>query len=411
MKNAFLRTVSVEPRNDHTIAQKLSATVGNSGNMLFESALATQLSSDVEEIWSLSAIPQDLDLLVLSMSNFISPATNLGVFADAIEKKRIKRVVMVGCGAQAYDFGEQVTLQDGTKRFLSILSERSATIGVRGIYTASILEAMGIKNIDIVGCPSIYWPGAKGWGEFRPRDTDNQRYGIHCTPSGKYRDRVKALIEYGIKNDAEYLCQTEIAYFNEQEKRSRDFAYYMGSPVGAEAMRSYFQTHAKIFFTVDEWVKNNSELDFVLGARFHGNVVTMLAGRPNLLLVFDTRTREMADHFSLPYLDFGDFNPDLPMEHYMKLADFSMFHGAYRTRLVEYIDFFEKNGVPHRFFDQHRALLPDIPIDDVYLQRLSDRLLRNGVLSNIDIGRFQKEAALRLAKGRSEAERNAIEVG
>lgn len=317
---------------------------------------------------------------------------------------------MIGCGAQAYDFGEKIDLKDGTKRFISILNERSSSIGVRGLYTASILDAMGYRNIDIVGCPSIYWPGSEGWGQFQPRVTSDKRYGIHCTPTGKYRDSVKSLIEYGIKNSATYVCQTEIAYLEKRETPSRDFGYYMGSPDGAKAMKEYFLEHGKIFFNMADWISHNGGLDFVLGARFHGNVVTMLAGRPCLMLVFDTRTREMADHFSLPYVDFGKFDPEFPMEHYMELADFSMFRGAYKTRLIEYVDFLEKNGVPHNIFNKYTALLPEIPSDDVYSKQLSGRLIRNAVTSEIDFDRFEREARVRLSKGRSENERNSAET-
>ncbi|MDU8944046.1 polysaccharide pyruvyl transferase family protein [Ovoidimarina sediminis] len=411
MVHAFLRTVATTPPPHASISDKLAATVGNTGNMLFETALAKQLRPEVQEIRRLEDIPQDLDHLVLSMSNFISDATDLGPFVDILEARRVANITMVGCGAQAYDFGERPNLSEGTKRFISILRERSASIGVRGIYTASVLEDMGIHNLDIVGCPSIYWPGPKGWPPFKGDQSASGRFGIHCTPAGKYRDAVRSLIQYGMKHSATYICQTEIRYLEEGPQDTPDFLYYMGDSFLAQKAAEYFRHHGRIFFNLPEWIEHNRGLDFVLGARFHGNVVAMLAGRPSLLLVFDTRTREMADHFSLPYMDFADFDPDLPMQHYVDRSDFGMFHGTYPSRLIEYAGFLEKNNVPHNLFDDYWAVLPNDGERQPYSRNLRRKLVHDAVLSKVDPEKFRKESDTRLKPLRSADVRDAVEIG
>lgn len=40
--------------------------------------------------------------------------------------------------------------------FFKLVSERTKTIGVRGAFTAHSLEKMRIKNIGIIGAPSLY---------------------------------------------------------------------------------------------------------------------------------------------------------------------------------------------------------------------------------------------------------------
>jgi hypothetical protein len=76
--------------------------------------------------------------------------------ADFLEKVKLP-CVMIGVGSQAPNYDSEIKLQKGTVRFLKIVSERSVSIGARGFFTASWLEKYGIKNVDIIGCPSFFW--------------------------------------------------------------------------------------------------------------------------------------------------------------------------------------------------------------------------------------------------------------
>lgn len=410
MAASFYRTVAVDQKGgDITLAEKLCRAVGNSGNMLFESALSSQLADDVKRIHTRGEIESDLEMLVLSMSNFLSPYTDLTVFADIIEQRKVNNVVMIGCGAQAYNFNERIELKPGTRRFLDILSERSRSIGVRGVYTAEVLDSLGVKNSKVIGCPSIYWPMTKGWPDLAPDFSATPSYGIHCTPTGKFRDKIGALIRYGDRHDMAYLCQTEIAYLEEGPTHN-DFKYYMGSPDAAEKAAAYFRRKGRIFFSIGEWVDFNRNLSFVIGSRFHGNVVTMLAGRPCLTLVFDTRTREMIEHFNLPYLHLDDFDEDRPVEFYERSTDFHPFLSTYRKRLAEYARFLDENGVPHKIGAEYRALLDTTDLDIVQ-RAATDALVHDAILTGMNVDVFAAQARLRAYKGRSAEVSSRIERG
>lgn len=404
MNHVFLRTVAVnqDPAStDH--ATLLRNAAGNTGNMLFETALDRQLPDNVVRTTRSGDIPEDLDILILSMSNFISPATDMGTFANVIETKRVKRVVMIGCGAQAHGFDiKAIDLKPGTRRFLDVLAERSVSLGVRGEYTAELLNNMGYKNLSIIGCPSGYWPMEAGWHRFSSPAGLPSELGFHCTPTGKYRDSVGALFRYGLKHSMYYLAQTEISYM--MSDRSRDFLYY--SRDGAAGLHAHFQKYGRIFYSLDEWIRFNSGLSFVMGSRFHGNIVTMLAGRPCLNMVFDTRTREMIEHFNLPYIHFDHFDEDRPVEHYMELADFSLFHAAYGRRLLEYMDFLDANGVPHRIGEiYHRDTGSFSPLQ----KRRYKTLVRDAVGACLSLKAFEVALDRSLYEGRSAEQRNAVE--
>jgi len=412
LKTVFLRTVRVaQSTTDGDPRTLLSRTVGNTGNMLFETALDSQLSPEVARISSLSELPQGADTLVLSMSNFISPVTDMGSFAEAIERRAIGRVVMVGCGAQAhgFDIGE-MELKPGTRRFIDLLSERSVSIGVRGTYTADMLNKLGVKNVKVIGCPSIYWPADRGWPDFRgPTHDDRPRYGIHCTPTGKYRDAVRSLFAYGRRLGMYYLCQTEIAYM--EAEPNRDFRYYMRTQPLAADIHEWMLQRARIFYDLDEWIRFNSGLSFVLGSRFHGNVVTMLAGRPALNMVFDSRTREMIEHFSLPFIDFADFDERKPVQYYKDMADYSLFHAFYRRKLGEYADFLTENGVPHLIGAQYRNCVQHYGELDPVRAATAENLIGDAISANLALPAFQARLRQAMDKGRSADERDAIERG
>ena len=76
--------------------------------------------------------------------------------ANFLQKNRLPCVI-IGLGAQAPSYESKVEMPEGTKRLMKIIAGRSTTLGVRGYFTASVLEEMGITNIRVIGCPAMYW--------------------------------------------------------------------------------------------------------------------------------------------------------------------------------------------------------------------------------------------------------------
>src|SRR6185436_7509546 len=64
-------------------------------------------------------------------------------------------VIAFGIGAQAPARGP-LRLSDQTKAEERAMSERCTTMGVRGAYTADVLWGLGVKNVRIIGCPTLY---------------------------------------------------------------------------------------------------------------------------------------------------------------------------------------------------------------------------------------------------------------
>ena len=410
----FLRTVPEIVDQSGDIERKLEITVRNTGNYFFEHAVARHLKG-FKTVAKMQELPDTDCTLVLSMSNFISPYTDLGEVADQIEKKKVERVVMIGAGAQADDFSEKISLTRGTRRFLEILSERSASIGVRGVYTAEVLNQLRIRNVDIIGCPSVFYHGDPAFAVKSGAHTDaNLRSVFHCTPTGFYRDNIARLISFGIANCESYVAQSERDFFglhseSEQDQAATEFFfnYYNDGSIEPEQASEWFRRNVRWFFNLQSWLEYMKTVDFAFGARFHGNMAAILMGVPALNMVFDTRTRELCEYLNLPYMHLSDFRADMKLGDLYRAADFSLFNRTYPVKYRAYRDFLVKNGLS--------VVLPEAPPLELLgatcqaraARQIVDDLLHTGSLH----GRLDKELSLRIAPFRDAAQRLSAEAG
>jgi hypothetical protein len=333
-------------------AERLQRCVQNTGNLFFESALLRQIEG-VAVAATRDELPGRVGRLVLSMANFISPATDLGYLVDELETRRIDQVVMIGAGAQAYGYDERIALTAGTSRFLRYVADRSETIGVRGDYTADALARLGIRNVEVIGCPSLFWTAAPPLlrAESLPA---TPRLAIHGTPLGYYRDRISALLALGMRHGADWIMQSEawMLPLLEGEPAPADLldhlGYYAFPDCAAPALETWLRARLRVFFDPDGWIAGMRRYDFVFGSRFHGNVAAILAGIPALNLPFDTRTRELCEYHNLPVLPLVELTAATPLETLHEAADFSLFLRSFPHKRQAYADFLERNGLSHR---------------------------------------------------------------
>jgi hypothetical protein len=91
-----------------------------------------------------------------------------------LEKIKIPVVPMSLCANafNGFDLGLAGRLSHEQKRFLSVLSEKSKLVGVRGHYSVGILNELGIKNVKVVGCPSYFENGPARYVTKKPWNPD-----------------------------------------------------------------------------------------------------------------------------------------------------------------------------------------------------------------------------------------------
>jgi hypothetical protein len=88
--------------------------------------------------------------------------------------------------------------------------------------------------------------------------------------------------------------------------------------------------------------------DLVLGFRLHGNIMALSVGRPAIYITYDSRTRELVEHFSIPAHDIMSEEP-FSLDDWLRLDDpFGPFNRSFAGNYRIVRDFLAENGVRHR---------------------------------------------------------------
>jgi hypothetical protein len=283
--------------------------------------------------------------------------------ADVLEKLTIP-VLAFGIGAQAAS-RQALTLSAATRKVLCLIADSTASIGVRGAYTADVLRSMGIKNTRIVGCPTAFRRNDPNLRiDLPPLDTVKKvGFTLRREVSFAYarnieryltvhRDSIKAM---AARFDVELLAQGEI-----EEKKlvlgdARQRAEALATLRSNTWMTEWFLDETiidlyknRMFYSdvVAEYEARVLEKDLVLGYRLHGNLMALANAVPAIYFKYDTRTLEFADTFAIPSYDVFSCEP-FDLEALWQQSLFDKFNDAYRLRYRAMHDFLDENAIAH----------------------------------------------------------------
>jgi len=359
---------SIDPRQ--TVLEMYRGCGNNSGNMVFVNALASQIDyaeASFGYVVNAAQINDEYDAVVIPAANWINPGMNLQGFYDALKDVR-KPCIVAGIGAQSAGYDQKPSIPDGTRRFLDLISQRSALIGTRGDYSSAIMRQLGYDNVVTTGCPSLFWNSSYGLHEIRAPGTPNPqnivfqgtRHNIpnHDFYKSGYHARQRAAFQHAMEHNYHYVIQSELEeiYFalgrrnNAQVNQEIDekLTQYYGRAM-EDGLEDYLRNRMVFFTDLDAWRSYLAERDFVLTTRIHGSIMAMQSGTPALLLWHDARTREIADYAGLPCMPFDEFDFEADLADVARLADYDRARERYPANAARYVDYLEANGLPHRF--------------------------------------------------------------
>lgn len=296
-------------------SNNMDSVGGNTGNLVFAESIKETYAFDLES--SLSNYWIELGrrnvYAIWAAANFISPyATWIENFIPILEKTKMN-ITFAGLGAQG-DLDECPqdvvnSLSDKQIYFFKMVSERAKSIGVRGEYTADCLEKMGIKNIDIIGCPSIF--------------------------------SCKAPYVVSRQEGGGVLYTADI---------SKERIYLLAKQINAELIRQSYsdgEEESRIFFDFHRWNEyiQKRKYSFAFGSRFHGNMMALRNGVPTLWITHDWRTLELVRYLNLPYLNYygKKFRNIRYAEELIEYVDYSNLCHIYPKLLKKYNDFINLN--------------------------------------------------------------------
>nr|WP_321361159.1 polysaccharide pyruvyl transferase family protein [uncultured Hyphomonas sp.] len=361
--------LSILPRIDARSASsfdRLYQMVGqNTGNLLFTNAVWNQIAGPKERInftFDPGKLNEQLGALVIPAANWLSPRVDFSHLADLVEKLTIP-VVLIGLGAQDAGYSGQVTVPDGTVRFVRAVAQRSSSVSVRGDYTRQILAGFGITNVTVTGCPSLYHnfrpftpPRSKLHVRFDRGLFHATRYSASYAPFARTKSLQRDLFQLAYQNGMDILFQSEpeemrlltgLDLENAFDDRLKGLLLEIYGAQDWDKLVDYVLSHGRLFFDVDEWSRALDYYDYVLGTRLHGTIMALNSGVPAVLVHHDSRTREMAEFAAIPSVALE--NASLDPKKIVKLLngiEWKAYYDRREQNAVLYKQFLLENALP-----------------------------------------------------------------
>jgi len=347
-----------------TVADTLDRNLiaNNSGNLVFIDASWKLLSAPGVEITAdrlstrrrdAGAINERYDAYVIPLANAfrLSFEPVLKRMTDQIRRLRIP-VIVLGVGAQgSIDYGWNAIrpIERSVREFVGAVLDRSPSIGVRGEGTRAYLNGLGFRDVEVIGCPSMYLWGDHLEVERRAERLDAaSRIAITISP---YRQAMGPIAASALQR---YPRLTYIAQDIETLALLVEGTPLRGgtpdSPVPIHPAHPLFQDRrARLYIDPWPWIGDLREMDFVFGTRIHGTIAALLAGTPATVLVHDSRTLELARYFDIPHRLLRDVPPDVDPADLYAEADFGPMITGHAARYAASREFLQRAGLEVAF--------------------------------------------------------------
>ncbi|MEJ7634636.1 polysaccharide pyruvyl transferase family protein [Aeromicrobium sp.] len=338
----------------------------NSGNYLFQHAVWKALSVDGAELVSngtlservtpapddAAHVNEEFDHFVVPMANAFRPefAPRLDRLSELLKDLTIP-VTVTGIGAQAAH-GQGVEslepIAETVKRFVGLVLDRSASIGVRGEFTRSYLLELGFpeNSITVIGCPSLFLHG-------RDFAVDKKVDSI-STDSPLALNLTPEVAGIGAFATSQAARHPNLTYVAQDAHDLRMLLWGVPFPNVHDPLVPVHLEHPlyqadriRLFLDTWTWYDFLATQDFAYGTRFHGNVAALLGRTPALLLAHDSRTLELAEYHQMPYTLMPEFDAELKAEDLYESTDMSQFNAALPEGFDRYTAFLERNGLAH----------------------------------------------------------------
>ncbi|MGW3630786.1 polysaccharide pyruvyl transferase family protein [Streptomyces sp. NPDC005122] len=348
---------------EQALHQDVFAT--NSGNLIFSDAAHKILETPGTEVVSngirtnvaaAGRINEEYDAFVVPLANAFRPSfePQLRRLTQLISKLRIP-VVVPGIGAQAgldYNPARLKPMEPAVREFVAAVLDRSASIGVRGEFTERYLKDMGFRDVEVIGCPSMFMYGKdldvrKGAPALGPES----RIAVNASHSAVKSQGLDRVIR-GTHTRYPYLRFVGQNLSDARQLHWRDLSDPNGSVTAMPTHPDhpmYREDKVRVYIDPVTWIDDLRDFDFSFGSRIHGNIAALLAGTPATVLCGDSRTLELCRYFDIPHRRINALPRDLdPAELYAE-ADFGALTGGHPERFERFTGFLDRNGLPNTF--------------------------------------------------------------
>ena len=398
-------------------SEALQGMVGsNVGNLAFFHAIRHQIlgfGDPVSVPWR--STPGDIhaagSIGIIPCANNFGRHQDLGDVAGLLERLDVP-LVAIGLGAQSHVDYRLPQVPSGTVRWLRAIADRAGSrasnIAVRGRFTRRALREYGFRNVQVVGCPSLFLNPSHSLGQRiaeRAARPIRRVAAVAGHPEWRHLARIeRSLVRLVTQTHGAYVCQGPLPMMRlgrgevdrlaeddvarclwylsgddaqapepsagEREGRSPskkeplEERLSAGEPEGRGPSKKELETwalnHAIAFVHVPAWLEYLRRFDFVIGTRIHGVALGLQAGVPAICVAFDSRTRELCETMAVPHIlarDYADLSlADLPGAFAARF-DAAGFDRNRRALARSYCEFLAGNGL--RVADHVREIATD----------------------------------------------------
>lgn len=337
----------------------------NSGNLIFSDATHKILETPGTEVVSngikslvaeATRINQEYDAFVVPLANAFRPSfePQLRRLTRLIQRLKIP-VVVAGVGAQTglnYDPTRLKPIESSVREFVSAVLDRSASIGVRGEFTEQYLKDMGFKDVEVIGCPSLFMYGKELAVHKRtPELTAESRIAINGSHNAVQKQGLGKVID---RTHARY---PHLRFIGQNLSDARQLHWRDLSDPNAKIKAipthpdhpMYAEDKVRVYIDPVTWIDELRDFDFSFGSRIHGNIAALLAGTPATVLSGDSRTLELCRYFDIPYVRIDQLPADLDPARLYEEADFGKLMSGHHERYERFMGFLDRNGLQNTF--------------------------------------------------------------
>jgi hypothetical protein len=337
----------------------------NAGNLVFIQATHRILSArDVEiEAGDFTMDPraaprvnERFDACVIPLANAfrVSYRKSLARMVEFIERLTIP-VVILGVGAQSnnrFSFDYQKPIEPLVRRFVTAVLERGPTIGVRGELTAEYLRGLGYRDVEVIGCPSMFLHGDRlEVTKKAPTLERDAPISLNVTPY--VTDMAPIITSHVVRYPRLTYIPQDLHTLGvmvrggetgQPDVPDRRMPFHTDHPL-------FQQRRVRFYVEPWPWIDDLRLAHFSFGTRIHGNITALLAGTPAYVFAHDSRTLELARYFEIPHRLMRDVPADVDAADLYAEADYSGLIGGHAARFATFAAYLAGHGLRHVWDD------------------------------------------------------------
>jgi polysaccharide pyruvyl transferase WcaK-like protein len=340
--------------------------------------------------WEL--VNQECDALILRGGNYIQESwlsTHVGL--DVLKQIQIP-IILFGAGLQTPP-DERPRFSSEEREILEYIHGSCAYSSVRGFSTAEALDQLGISNVIVTGCPTVFWSRDP---QLELRDAGLDRVGftfrqnLYSSSADLHRAQFSAMadliersgalriflqgeevvlqryvhaVQYGAEFEGrmqalpghhlQKLAKSPLDRLDIAREAHRLFDRYASGEITDRLLQQSFFS-----WDISEMLDAYREVQLMVGCRLHGNLLAMANGTPTFWLTYDERTRELVELLDLPGCPVEEFGPHIDLLD----QDWEPTRSRYEERYWELVRFLEANNLNHRLPAGKGAAQADEPL-------------------------------------------------